>query len=196
MNCLCQARGSFRNGIRLLALCALICCISGPAQASGEIGPGEINPGEVDPGELNSDKSNPGDPKESAIGVSVGIPHTLALTYERYLGSHLAARVHIGSAVLLSSAGARIQWGQNRTGFRPYVFAGAAWIHSVPGDYGDPEGVTGYFWLGPGVSLRQDRWEIYTEASALLGGDEDGGLGHDWIFPFSPAITAGLMLRF
>lgn len=134
--------------------------------------------------------------RENGVGIAVGVPQTIAVTYERALGSSLAARIHIGSAVLLSSGGARVQWGHNRTGVRPYMFAGATFIHSVAEGYGDPEGTAGYIWLGPGLSLRHNRWVAYAEVSALLGGSDDRGLGDDWVFPFSPAIAVGLMMRF
>jgi hypothetical protein len=164
------------KGAGLAALCWMICISSSLAHAGGG--------------------TDPDRPKKHAIGPCVGVPQTFALTYERRLGSQLAARIHLGSAVLLSSAGARVQWGHNGTGFHPYFFTGAALIHSVAEGYGDPKGVAGYIWLGPGMNLRQDRWTLYAEVSALLGGDEDRGLGDDWIFPFSPAVTLGLMLHF
>jgi hypothetical protein len=134
--------------------------------------------------------------RDNAVGITVGVPQTIALTYERALGSSLAARIHIGSAVLFSSGGARVQWGHNRTGVQPYIFAGATFIHSVAEGYGDPKGTAGYIWLGPGLSLRHNRWVAYTEVGALLGGSDDRGLGDDWVFPFSPVIAVGLMIRF
>jgi hypothetical protein len=134
--------------------------------------------------------------KKNSLGACVGVPQTFALTYERIVSPRLSTRLHAGTAVLLSSAGARIQWGHNGNGFHSYVFAGAALVHSVAEGYGDPEGTTWYMWVGPGINLRRDRWTFYTEASALLGGDEDAGLGDDWIFPFSPAITAGILAHF
>ena len=133
--------------------------------------------------------------RRHAIGICAGAPQTLGVTYERSLGSHFAARVHVGSVVLFSSAGARLQWGYNKNGFQPYLFAGAAAIHSVAGDFGNPEGTAAYLWVGPGASIRGDRWIFFTEVGALLGGDDDGGLGHDWVFPFSPVVAAGIMIR-
>ena len=134
--------------------------------------------------------------RENAAGIAMGIPQTIALTYERTLGSRFAARIHMGSAILYSSVGARLLWRQNGNGFHPYLFAGTAFIYAVAEGYGDPEGTSGYIWSGTGLSLRQNRWAAYTEAGALLGGNDDRGLGDDWVFPFSPVIAAGLMIRF
>jgi hypothetical protein len=142
-----------------------------------------------------ADSSQSDGSRRNAIGVCAGVPQTISLTYERALSSHLAARVHVGSVVLLSSAGARLQWQSSRAGLQPYFFGGGALIHAVAEDYGNPEGTAAYIWLGPGVNLSLDRWMLYTEVSALLGGDDDKGLGDDWIFPFSPAITVGILVR-
>ncbi len=133
----------------------------------------------------------------NAIGVVIGVPQTLAVTYWRALTPRVQMSIHAGSAVLFSSAGARLQIGPGQSGLRPYAFAGYAVIHSTAEDYGDPEGLSGYLWLGPGVSLRARRWTLFAEICALLGGDKDGGLGGGtWIFPFSPAVSGGLLFRF
>jgi hypothetical protein len=159
----------------LLSFCAIDCAVHGAGYAA--------------------DAAYPDRSSKNAVGVCAGVPQTISLTCERALSSHLSARAHVGSAVILSSAGGRLQWSSDRTGLKPYLFAGAAFIHSRAEDYGDPKGTTGYIWLGPGASVELDRWVIYTEVSALLGGDEDKGLGDDWIFPFSPAISGGIMIR-
>lgn len=133
-------------------------------------------------------------PGRNAVGVSVGVPHTIALTYELGLTDKLSARGHVGTVVLLSSAGARIQYGNRGPGLRPYLFAGGVLIHATAEGFGDPEGMTGYVWFGPGFNIRKGRWALYVEVSALLGGDDDRGLGDDWIFPFSPAVSAGIIV--
>jgi hypothetical protein len=135
-------------------------------------------------------------PRRNAAGLAAGVPQTIALTYERIVGSRLAARFHLGSAVLLSSVGLCVQWGYTSTGLHPYLFAGPALIYAIAEDYGDPEGTAVYAWFGPGVLLRKERWIFYSEVGALLGGDRDSGLGDDWVFPFSPVIAAGAMIRF
>lgn len=135
-------------------------------------------------------------PAKNAIGICGGAPQTVGVTYERSLASNLAARVHVGSVYFFSSAGGRLQWGRTENGFHPYLFAGATIINAIAEGHGDPEGATGYLWIGPGASIRSDRWLFFAEVSALLGGDDDRGLGDDWVFPFSPAIAGGIMLRF
>ena len=133
----------------------------------------------------------------NAIGVVIGVPQTVAVTYWRTLTPRIQMSIHAGSAVLFSSAGARVQIGPGQSGLRPYAFAGYTVIHSTAEDYGDPEGLSGYLWLGPGVSLRARRWALFAEICALAGGDEDRGLGSGtWIFPFAPAVSGGLLFRF
>lgn len=132
---------------------------------------------------------------KNAIGVCAGAPQTLAITYERSLAPKLALRVHAGSVVFFSSAGGRLQWGSGGSGFKPYLFAGVAAVHSRAEDYGDPKGTTSYLWFGPGANFNADRWTFFAEINALLGGNDDKGFGDDWVFPFSPAIAGGIMIH-
>jgi hypothetical protein len=126
-----------------------------------------------------------------------GAPQTLAVTYERSLTPNLALRFHGGTVYFYSSAGGRLQLQKAAGGFRPYLFAGIAAVHSKAENYGDPEGTTGYVWLGPGAAFGNDRWLFFAEICALLGGDDDKGFGDDWVFPFDPlAFAAGIMVRF
>jgi hypothetical protein len=134
---------------------------------------------------------------KNAIGLTLGVPQTIAVSYDRTLNSKLAARIHIGSVILFSSIGSRVQWGQNDKGIHYYIFAGLTLINnSIAEDYGDPEGTAGYLWFGPGLAYRDERWIAYTEVSALLGSNDNRGLGDNWIFPFAPAISAGFLIRF
>jgi hypothetical protein len=133
----------------------------------------------------------------NTIGVVVGVPQTVAVTYGRFLSPRVQLSFHAGSAVLFHSAGIRARITARRGWLRPYGFAGYALIYSIGEDYGDPTGTSGYLWLGPGVCLAASRWVLFAEVCALLGGDEDRGLGHGpWIFPFSPALAGGLEFRF
>jgi hypothetical protein len=121
----------------------------------------------------------------------------VAITYGRALTPRVQLSIYAGSFVLFSSAGARVQIGSWKRGLRPYGFAGYALIHSTAEDSGDPTGLSGYFWLGPGLNLRAGRWMLFAEICALLGGDPDRGLGdNNWIFPFEPALSGGLLFRF
>lgn len=133
-------------------------------------------------------------PGRSSIGVCGGAPQTLAVTYEHSITSRVALRLHGGSVYFFSSVGGRLQWYRNGGAFRPYLFAGIAAIHSRAEDYGDPKGTSSYLWLGPGVRIGTDKWFVFAEVCGLLGGNDDRGLGDDWIFPFSPALAGGLMI--
>jgi len=136
-------------------------------------------------------------PYKNAIGVCAGAPQTLAVTYERSLAHKLSVRIHAGSVYFFSSAGGRLQWGSGGNGFKPYLFAGIAAVHSNPENYGDPDGTTSYVWFGPGVNFNVDRLTFFAEINALQGGNDDKGFGDDWIFPFDPlAFAGGIMVRF
>jgi hypothetical protein len=133
----------------------------------------------------------------NSFGIAVGIPQTVAIEYGRALSSRAEFCVHAGSVALLSSAGARLRWGRIEPGIRPYAFLGGAVIHAEPDKPGDPDGATSYVWLGPGFAWRTPSWRVFGEVSALLGGNEDRGLGDtNWVFPFNPAISGGIAIRF
>jgi len=139
----------------------------------------------------------PPDARPNAAGIAIGVPQTVAVTYWRTLTTHVQIHAYSGSAILFSSAGVRVQYEMREKGLRPYAFAGYALIHSVGQESDSPSGVSGYLWLGPGLSLGSRRWALFAEVCALLGGDERRGLGDQtWIFPFDPAISGGLMCRF
>jgi len=135
--------------------------------------------------------------ESNAIGVVAGVPQTVAVTYWRALTPGVQLGLHAGSAVLFSAAGARLQVGPGPRGLRPYAFAGYAAIHSTGEDFGDPEGLSGYLWIGPGVSFQTRRFTVCAEICALLGGAKNHGLGDKaWVFPFNPAVSGGLLFRF
>jgi hypothetical protein len=168
---------AFRLAIILAGLSLLLTRLTEPADAA-----------EAPPG---------GTGTANTIGVVVGVPQTVAVTYGRLLSPRIRLSLYAGSAVLFHAAGIRAQITARRGRFRPYGFAGYALIYSVGEDYGDPTGTSGYLWLGPGARLVARRWALFAEVCALLGGDEDRGLGHGpWIFPFSPALAGGLEFRF
>lgn len=139
----------------------------------------------------------PPDVRPNAVGMAVGVPQTVAVAYWRTLTPRVQIHAYAGSAVLFSSAGARVQFGFREKVLRPYAFAGYAVIYSVGQESDSPSGVSGYLWLGPGLSLCSRRWALFAEGCALLGGDEHRGLGdRTWIFPFDPAISGGLTCRY
>jgi hypothetical protein len=136
------------------------------------------------------------DSRANGISVAAGVPYTLGFAYRRDLNSRFSLQIHAGSAVIFSSAGARLSWSLRKGRFAPYIFAGGAAVHSRAGKYGDPEGISNYLWFGPGANFKRGRIEIFAEACALIGGDDDKGIGDDWYFPFNPAIGGGIMFRF
>ncbi len=139
--------------------------------------------------------ANSPEPRNS-LGIGIGLPQTVALTYERQLEPGFALRLHAGTFFLISSAGGRLQWERGKHRYRPFFFAGGAIIHVV-GEYSlDPDGAAGYLWLGSGLNVKLRRWTFYGEGSILYGGDQNHGLGENWVFPFNPAMAAGIMFGF
>ncbi len=148
-------------------------------------------------GPLAASSSNSGRVPVNAAGIAVGVPQTTAVSYERTLNSKMSLKLHAGYLVFLSSGGGRVLWNfRNENVVRPYLFGGITHIFAVAEGYGDPEGGTNYLWAGSGLKFVRKRWVIFAEGCLLLGGDDEKGLGADWHFPFNPAISGGIMLRF
>ena len=133
---------------------------------------------------------------KNGIGFVAGMPYTIALTYDRSISSHLSIQTHIGSVIKMSSIGLRMKWAYGTCGLSSYLFFGDVLIDMVAEDYGDPDGITHYFWFGPGLVLSNQRFQVFVEVCGLAGGNENKGIGADWIFPFDPAIGGGLIFRF
>jgi hypothetical protein len=133
---------------------------------------------------------------KNALGVVVGAPQTMAVFYERLIDRNISLQIHAGTVIVFSSAGIRLNWINNNHKFFPYLFMGSVLIHSEAEDAGDPYGTTGYLWLGTGIRYTSRRWILFGEFCAFLGGNENKGIGDDWIFPFDPAIAGGLQIRF
>ena len=130
------------------------------------------------------------------IGVTAGAPYILGLTYERGFSPKYSMQVHAGYFVYFQSAGLRLNYSFQPQGIVPYLFIGGTVVKSYAEDYGDPHGTTRYLWVGPGVSYSHRKFKIFLEVCALPGGNDYRGIGNDWIFPFDPAVGAGLLFRF
>lgn len=133
---------------------------------------------------------------KNSLGVVVGAPQTVALVYDRLVDDNISLQVHVGSVIIFSSVGIRINWISSRHRFFPYLFSGTVLIHSEALDAGDPAGTTGYLWLGTGVRYARRHWILFGEFSGFFGGDKNKGVGDNWIFPFNPALGGGMQFRF
>lgn len=133
---------------------------------------------------------------QNGIGATVGVPYIIGILYERSLTQKFSVQSHVGYFVYFSSLGARINWFPINKNISPYLFAGDALIKSRAEDGGDPEGVANYLWFGPGLKYSYKHFKIFVEVCGLVGGNNDKGIGADWIFPFDPAIGGGLIFRF
>jgi hypothetical protein len=135
-------------------------------------------------------------PLKNSIGVVIGAPQTIAVVYDRLINKNISLQVHAGSALLFSSAGVRLNWLNGRRKFFPYLFLGSVLIHSEAEDSGDPDGTTGYLWIGTGLRYASRRWILFGEFSGFFGGDKNKGIGDNWFFPFDPALAGGVQFRF
>jgi len=133
---------------------------------------------------------------KNALGVVVGAPQTVAIVYDRLIRNDISLQVHAGTVVMFSSAGIRLNWISSRHKFFPYLFLGSVLILSEAEDAGNPYGTTGYLWLGTGLRYASRHLILFTEFCSFFGGNENKGIGADWIFPFDPALAGGVQIRF
>jgi hypothetical protein len=130
----------------------------------------------------------------NSIGAVIGSPQFVGLCYERAIGGGLSLGAHLGTLVVLNSAGARLILGPTTPGFHPRLAAGIALINSQKVEYEeDPEGTAAYFWPSAGFSQEWPGGFMLTcEIGALLTGNEDAGLGSRRSLSFS----LGLLRKF
>ena len=133
---------------------------------------------------------------KNALGIVAGAPQTIAVVYDRFLSNDISLQIHGGTVVIFSSAGIRLNLVSGRRKLFPYLFLGTVLIQSEAEDAGDPSGTTGYLWPGAGLRYASRHWIIFTEFCGFFGGDENKGIGDDWIFPFDPALAGGVQFRF
>jgi len=129
-------------------------------------------------------------------GVSVGIPYTIALAKEWSLNDRLAIEGHAGTAIAISSVGARVIVGKQH-GNRLYAFGGTGlWLSLLNGEGTDNDGtdylrehspVYPYLWTGVGARGGNRQIELFAEGG-LMFTDEDIGSS------VLPAIAGGIRL--
>ena len=139
----------------------------------------------------------PGIPRPAyrALGAAAGIPQIVALTYEHQLGDRLVLGLPAGSIVLVSSLGARLQYGSVAPGLHPYLFAGGVAIFVYALD-SVADGGQGYFWSGAGLNWTFRSWGLFGEGGLLLGGRDERGFDDDtMVFPVDPVVAAGIKIR-
>jgi len=90
----------------------------------------------------------------SRLGLSVGSPQTIALTYEYAIASPLQLQVNAGTAALYSAASGRLLVVPDTWRFQPYAFVGGGALYSVNFEDMDGDGWTGFTWFGGGLRLR------------------------------------------
>jgi len=136
------------------------------------------------------------DDYKNNLGISIGIPYTTGLTYERLITPTLSVQAHAGYFVVVQSLGIKLNWYPLDSKILPYFFLGDALVGWEAQDYGDPDGISNYVWFGCGLSYSIKRIKLFIEASGLILGNEEKGLGDNWIFPFSPSVGGGVCFRF
>lgn len=104
-----------------------------------------------------------------AWGAAVGSPQLLAATLEKSTGPAMRVQGHVGTVLLLSSAGVRALLLSSRRGIAPYAYAGVGILHTAEGEGGGPLGSTGYGWGGVGVRVPMGGLTGFGEVGVLGG---------------------------
>ena len=112
-------------------------------------------------------QDSPPDPWRSRIGVTVGSPQTLAITYEYAVASPLQLQVNAGSVIIYSSVSGRVLVVPDTWRLQPYAFVGGGALHSTNYEQTDGDGWTGFTWFGGGLRLRIDRFLFFGELGSI-----------------------------
>lgn len=122
------------------------------------------------------------------LGIAVGIPQTLSLTYQYSRTKDLSFEAYAGTVVIFSSLGGRLIYGNSTKGFHPRVFAGGLLLHNM-GEYSyDPSGTALYLWTGGGFYWAFESQRIFLDLSHMATNTENKGMGTDlWV------ISGGLL---
>ncbi len=127
-----------------------------------------------------------------AIGGVAGLPQFFGPAYERVLGGALALDVHVGSVVVVSTAGARLSLGSVSEGVRPRISMGVLAVDELYEEEGggDPYETGVYAWPSAGLAWRTGGFTTLLELGWITPRPE-GSEG--WLLEF-PSLT--LMARF
>ena len=112
-------------------------------------------------------QGSPANPWRSRIGVTVGSPQTLAITYEYAVASPLQLQVNAGTVIVYSSVSGRVLVVPDTWRLQPYAFAGGGLLHSANFEQTDGDGWTGFTWFGGGLRLRIDRFLLFGELGSI-----------------------------
>jgi hypothetical protein len=122
-----------------------------------------------------------------AVGVSAGIPQTLAVTGERVLVPPLRIQANVGTVIAATSANARLLAVAEPWTVQPYMFLGGGGGYIMPLD--GEHGFTGYTWWGFGLRLRMGRGRLFLEAGQIAGLNRDNGYERAY-----PAYATGMLV--
>ena len=112
-------------------------------------------------------QDSPANPWRSRIGVTVGSPQTLAITYEYAVASPLQLQVNAGSVIIYSSVNGRVLVVPDTWRVQPYAFVGGGALYSSNFEQTDGDGWTGFTWFGGGLRLRIDRFLLFGELGSI-----------------------------
>jgi hypothetical protein len=112
-------------------------------------------------------QGSPANPWRSRIGVTVGSPQTIAITYEYAVASPLQLQVNAGTVIVYSSVSGRVLVVPDTWRLQPYAFVGGGLLHSANFEQMDGDGWTGFTWFGGGLRLRIDRFLLFGELGSI-----------------------------
>ena len=112
-------------------------------------------------------QDSPANRWRSRIGVTVGSPQTLAITYEYAVASPLQLQANVGTVILYSSLNGRVLIVPDTWRVQPYAFVGGGALYSANFEQTDGDGWTGFTWFGGGLRLRIDRFLLFGELGSI-----------------------------
>ncbi len=125
-------------------------------------------------------RADPSTPSKHRLGIAVGIPQILSMSYQYTQTRNVSFEAHAGSIIHLSSLGGRLIYGNSARGFHPRVYAGGLWLHNM-GEYCyDPSGTALYLWTGGGLSWAFDAQRVFLDLNYLATNTKNKGMGTDF----------------
>lgn len=106
-----------------------------------------------------------------ALGVSVGLPQLIALTWEIEPLSPFRLQANLGSILLIWSGSVRVLLTESRWTVQPYLFGGGGTLFGVHLE--DFDGFDPYLWVGYGVRVRLKRILVFAEMGFFESVDDE-----------------------
>ncbi len=131
------------------------------------------------------------DPPRHRLGLTLGNPQMLGISYEYALSSPLQVQANVGTVLFYSAAGGRVLIVPDRWVLQPYAFLGGGVIYGAPDTEFDGEGWTGFTWAGAGLRLRIHNIILFGELGGISNLDVSKGFDSRY-----DAAAVGFLVQF